>query len=143
MAFLNEASNIVHSSGKKMMMHMRLHIVDPRLEAAHNEVAFWAMPRIIYDWKTAVDLCDEITIKDYWGGTYMPSVGEELKKYVHDSGKTLWMMAYSSSSELNVDFIKSIESDPLVDGVILYEYDPTGSTFIPTVSELLSELGYD
>ena len=101
------------------------------------------MPRIIYDWKAAVDLCDEITVKDYWNGSYDPSVGMELKQYVQDSGKKLWIMCYVSSNEMNFDFVSSIEKDPFVDGVVLYEYDPTGATFIPIASELLSNLGYD
>ena len=143
MEFLAEASALVRGQGKTMMMHMRMSIVSPRLESAHNEIAFWAMPRIIYDWKAAVDLCDEITVKDYWNGSYDASVGMELKQYVHDSGKKLWMMCYVSSNEMNFDFVSSFENDPYVDGVVLYEYDPTGATFIPTASELLSNLGYD
>jgi hypothetical protein len=64
---------------------------EPRLSAEFNELGFWAMPKILPDWKRSVELADEITLKHYYHNRYRPEMGRRIKDYAGSLGKRVWV----------------------------------------------------
>lgn len=122
--FLEKAAEIIHSHRKKVQVHLRHAHEEPRLNDDFNELGFWAMPKILLDWKRAVDLADEVTIKHYYHNNYRPWMADSIKNYAHKSGKRIWVHCYiSQGGELNDNFFDSVESDERVGGILLYEVE--------------------
>ncbi len=120
--FLEQAADIIHSCGKKVQIHLNHCHEEPRLSTEDNELGFWAMPKILLDWGKAVDLADEITLKDYHHNHYKPEMAEKIKTYAVSKGKRVWTHCYiSQGNELNDVFFDSVESDDRVGGILLYE----------------------
>lgn len=124
LSFLEKAADIIHSSGKKMQVHLRHAHEEPVLSDEFNELGFWAMPKIKLDWKKAIDLADEVTIKHYAHGDYRPSLGGSIKTYASDQGKRVWVHNYFTQGDgVNFDFLNAIDNDKRIGGVLLYEVD--------------------
>ncbi len=124
LSFLEKAAETLHRSGKKMQIHLRHAHEDPGLFDDFNELGFWAMPKIALDWKKAIDLADEVTIKDYYHGDYRPGMGDSIKTYAYDNGKRVWVHNYFTQGDgVEYDFLNAIEKDERIGGVLLYEVD--------------------
>lgn len=124
LSFLEKAAKVIHSSGKKMQVHLRHAHEQPVLSDDFNELGFWAMPKIILDWKKAIDLADEITIKDYYHGDFRPKMGDSIKAYANDKGKPVWIHNYFTQGDgVEYDFFNAVEQDEKIDGILLYEMD--------------------
>tara|TARA_R110002049_G_scaffold307038_1_gene506605 strand:- start:169532 stop:171355 length:1824 start_codon:yes stop_codon:yes gene_type:complete len=122
--FLEKATDIIHDSGKKVQVHLRHAHEERVLSDEFNELGFWAMPKIVLDWKKVVDLVDEVTIKDYYHGDYRPKRANSIKTYANDKGKRVWVHNYFTQGDgVNFDFLNAIEQDKRIDGVLLYEVD--------------------
>jgi hypothetical protein len=121
--FLGEASSAIHADGKKLQIHLRHCHEEPRLSHEFNQLGFWAMPKIwLRDWERAVDLADEITLKDYYFRDYRPEWSRRIKARAMAQGKRVWVHCYiSQAQELRSDFFQAIEADPTVGGILLYE----------------------
>lgn len=120
--FLEQAAGLLHGDGKKLQIHLRHCHEEPRLGSEFNELGFWAMPRILLDWRKAVDLADEITIKDYYHNDYRPGMSPRIKQAAAEQGKRLWVHCYiSQGPELNDAYFDAVEADPEVGGILLYE----------------------
>jgi hypothetical protein len=96
---------------------------EPKLKSDFNELGFWAMPKIwLEDWKSVVDLADEVTIKDYYWGTYDPQNALEIKKYAQAQGKAVWIHNYIGQGDaIRSEFINAVAEDQTVSGILLYE----------------------
>ncbi len=128
--FLEKAADIIHSSGKKLQVHLRYCYENPKLSADFNELGFWAMPKILPDWKKAVDLADEITLKHYYFNNYQPDLADMIKTYAKNQGKKVWIHCYiKQGNELNLNFFEAVEADKMVDGILLYEVDNLIETY--------------
>lgn len=124
LSFLEKAAETLHRSGKKMQIHLRHAHEEPGLFDDFNELGFWAMPKIALDWKKAIDLADEVTIKDYYHGDYRPGMGDSIKTYANDNGKRVWVHNYFTQGDgVEYDFLNAIEKDQRIGGVLLYEVD--------------------
>tara|TARA_R110002096_G_scaffold82297_1_gene191566 strand:+ start:6330 stop:8270 length:1941 start_codon:yes stop_codon:yes gene_type:complete len=124
LSFLEKAADILHVSGKKMQVHLRHAQEEPALLDDFNELGFWAMPKIVLDWKKAVDLADEVTIKDYYHGDYRLGMGDGIKTYARVKGKRVWVHNYFTQGDaVKYDFLNAIEKDERIGGVLLYEVD--------------------
>ncbi len=122
LSFLEKAANIIHSNGKKMQVHLRHAHESPQLSDDFNELGFWAMPKILINWKKAIDLADEVTIKHYYHGNYRPWMGDSTKTYANKQGKRLWVHNYFSQGDgINYNFLRAIEKDERIGGILLYE----------------------
>jgi len=122
LSFLEKAADIIHSSGKKMQVHLRHANEVPLLSDDFNELGFWAMPKLLLDWKKAIDLVDEVTIKDYYHGNYRSIMSDSIKTYASDNGKRVWVHNYFTQGDgVEYDFLNAIERDPKVGGILLYE----------------------
>lgn len=128
--FLEKAAEIIHSSGKKLQIHLRYCYENPKLSDDFNELGFWAMPKILPNWKEMVDLADEITLKHYYFNNYQPDLAGKIKKYAKDQEKKVWIHCYiGQGKELNKNFFDAVEADDKVDGILLYEVDNLIETY--------------
>ena len=126
--FMAKLRSKLSARGKKLQVHLHGNYEDPRLCGDFNEVAFWAMPKILPDWKRLVDLADEITIKDYYFGSYSPQNAANIKARAADAGKPVWIHCYQQQGDdLNRDFCAAAQADPTVSGLLLYEITGHGS----------------
>ena len=74
------------------------------------------------NWKSVIDLADEITIKDYYWGVYNPDSAKKIKEYAHSRGKAVWIHNYiSQGDDIRSEFINAVAEDPNVSGILLYE----------------------
>ncbi len=122
LSFLEKAANVIHSNGKKMQVHLRHAHESPQLSDDFNELGFWAMPKILLDWKKTIDLADEVTIKHYYHGNYRQWMGNNIKTYANKQGKRVWVHNYFTQGDgINYDFFRAIEKDERIDGILLYE----------------------
>jgi hypothetical protein len=122
LSFLEKAANVIHSNGKKMQVHLRHAHESPQLSDDFNGLGFWAMPKILLDWKKAIDLADEVTIKHYYHGNYRSWMGDSIKTYVNNQGKRVWVHNYFTQGDgINYDFFRAIEKDERIGGILLYE----------------------
>ncbi len=122
LSFLEKAANVIHYNGKKMQIHLRHAYESPQLSDDFNELGFWAMPKILFDWKKAIDLADEVTIKHYYHGNYRPWMGDSIKTYASKHGKRVWVHNYFTQGDgINYDFFRAIEKDERIGGILLYE----------------------
>ncbi len=153
-SFLQEAAGVIHAKGKKIQIHLRHAHEAPVLSDDFNELGFWAMPKILLDWKKVVDLADEITLKHYYHNNYRPEMGLKIKQYAKRQNKRVWVHAYiQQGKELNSGFFNHIEKDELVGGILLYEFEDSlykadrsdKNPAVPSlgiVAGLLKEFGY-
>ena len=120
--FLYETKKVINQAGKKLMMHLRSSSMDNTPKHNFGENCFWAMPKIILDWRKVVDLADEITFKDYNFGTYDPDLGKEIKDYVFEQNKPLWINCYlQQGGDCTERFCEAVKQDKRVTGVQFYE----------------------
>lgn len=121
--FVVEASEILHAAGRQLQVHLRHCHEAPNLSSDFNELGFWAMPKVwLRDWRRIVDLADEITLKDYHFNAYNHQVAAGIKEYARSMGKRVWVHCYiSQGRELNEPFLRNVEADTNVSGVLLYE----------------------
>jgi len=114
---------LLHQHGRKLQVHLRHSHQDPKARPDFNELGFWAMPKVwLEDWKGVVDLADEITIKDYYWGTYRPDGARAIKAYAHAQGKPVWIHNYIGQGDaVRADFIDAVAADSDVSGILLYE----------------------
>ena len=128
--FLEKAADIIHFSGKKLQVHLRYCYEEPKLSDDFNELGFWAMPKILPDWRKAIDLADEITLKHYYFNNYQPDLANKIKTYAKSQGKNVWIHCYiKQGNELNNNFFNAVEADDKVDGILLYEVDNLIETY--------------
>jgi hypothetical protein len=122
-SFLEDVSQKLHNNGRKFQVHLRYCHEIPKLSHEWFELGFWAMPKIwLKDWKRIIDIADEITLKDHHLNHYDPLKAAQIKEYAVSQSKRVWVHCYiEQGEELNHDFFSSVESDPHVGGILLYE----------------------
>jgi len=121
--FLQKTAELLHENGRKLQVHLRNCHEKPVLTHHFNELGFWAMPKIwLKQWKKIIDFSDEITIKDYYFNHYNSAKCSEIKTYAKSQKKRVWVHCYlSQGRELNHPFFASVEEDPNIGGILLYE----------------------
>lgn len=120
--FLTEAKDVIHQAGKKLMVHLRSSSQDHTPKHNFGDNSFWAMPKIILNWRKVVDLADEITIKDYNFGVYKSSSGSDIKNYAFEQNKPLWINCYlQQGGDSTTSFCEAVKHDKRITGVQFYE----------------------
>lgn len=120
--FLSDAANMLKSQGKLFQVHLQGCYAQPSLKYNFNDPCFWAMPKLLLDWQTVIDLADEITLKDYNWGHYNPNHANAIKDYAKAQNKPLWIICYLQQGwDLNQDFCRGVNDDERVYGLQLYE----------------------
>ncbi len=123
--FLEEAARYIHDHGKVLKIHLRngdQHSEESYLKSDFNELGFWTMPKIVIDWKRVVDLADEITLKDYYHNNYREELADQIKAYARSKNKPVWAICNVDHREFNETFFAAMDRDPLVEGVVFYEF---------------------
>jgi len=127
MDFVRRAAAMIHARGKKLQLHLRDAWERPVPNHEFNQMAFWAMPKIIPDWREAVDLADEITLKDYHFNHYDNHLSPKVKALCAAKSKPVWIHLYmEQGGEMNEEFLSSVFADEGVTGVLLYEVTHSG-----------------
>ena len=127
MDFVKEAAALIHARGKKLQLHLRDAMEHPVPSHAFNQMAFWAMPKSLPDWRDAVDAADEITLKDYHFNRYSAHYSKGVKERCAAQGKPLWIHLYlEQGGELNEEFLSDVFADDCVSGILLYEVTHSG-----------------
>jgi hypothetical protein len=140
--FLEQSAACLHDAGRKLQVHLRHCHEEPRLSSDFNQLGFWAMPRVLLDWRKAIDLADEVTIKDYYFNDYRPGMAPRIKQYAREQGKRAWIHCYIyQGRELNDDFFAAVEADPLVGGILLYEVSHAGAGTVERNYGLIEQVG--
>ena len=120
--FVREARALIHSRGKKLQLHLREAWEHPSCSHEFNQMAFWAMPKVLPDWQEAVDLADEITLKDYHFNHYNPMFSQGVKQRCAQQNKPVWIHLYmEQGKEMNEAFLRAVSEDAGVSGILLYE----------------------
>lgn len=158
MQFMREAAAMTHAQNKPFGFHMRSGMIDTDMNAIMNTALHqcfsWPMPKIVFDWKEAIDLCETITIKQNFATNYQASKIKELTDYAASKGAQVWITAYIGQNsavvdedgvvigEANPNFIGAVAKDDNVYGVQLYEYHPGGVQFEHIIKKLKEQLNY-
>ena len=144
MDFMDTAAEMVHDAGKKFGFHVRSGMIDTSKDAIMNTSLHncfsWTMPKIVFNWKEALDLCDMMTIKQNFGNNYKANLVAPLTEYAESKDIEIWVTAYTQQTtvmdtegynigECNPDFFNKVAEDLTVDGIQLYEWDPVGINF--------------
>lgn len=121
MDFMTEAFKMTHDAGKTFGFQMRSAMIDDSMDVVMNtslhQMFCWAMPKIVVDWKAAVDGSDIVLIKDYVYGSYNSEVAKAIRQYATNAEKQVLIMAYE---ECGADeaFVKEALADLLNGGVV-------------------------
>ena len=156
MEFMNGAAALTETAGKTFGFQMRSGMIDTSMDVIMNpalhECFSWPMPKIVFDWKKAIDLCDMITIKQNFNNNYQASKVEPLTSYAKSKDAEVWVTAYTQQvsimdgdykiGECNSDFFNTVAMDSNVDGIQLYEWDPTGKHFVYAFDKIKAEQNY-
>lgn len=122
LGFLKDAAELLHRNNLTMQLHLNDYLEHPTMEPFFSKAGFWAVPKVIPDWRSMVSLADEISIKDYNWGTYNPQMSGGIKDAAHAAGKPLWVHCYMQQGhDLNRQFLQDAEQDQRVTGLLLYE----------------------
>jgi hypothetical protein len=120
--FLQDAANAAKENGKKIQVHLQECYETQKLDYNFNDACFWAMPKILLNWKNVIDLADEITLKEYNWGCYSPSKANMIKDYARKMNKPLWVICYLQQGwDLNPEFCNAVNNDERIYGLQLYE----------------------
>ena len=139
--FLKAASELTHSYDAIFSTHLVASYETPMLSTKVFYVGHFTDPKLIPDWKTVVDLCDEITIKDNTYGTYNANLAKQIRKYAKEQKKTVWVHAYIQQNKTDLkEYVKAADRDGLSTGVLLYELTFDSSYSPSLVSQVRSVL---
>ncbi len=120
--FLEDASKLLHDNGKKLFVHLMSGDIDFSFENNESSAVHWTQPKIKYDWKRAIELADEITIKDRYLGAYDKDLAIEAKNYAQSLNKPVWVHCFvQQGDQLTETFLKAAVADETVDGILIYE----------------------
>ena len=120
--FAGQVASVLHGSGRTLQIHLRHCMEEPRMSAEFNELGFWAMPKVLLDWRKAVGIADEITLKHYYHNRYRPEMGGQIKALAKEQEKRVWAHCYiAQGRELNEAFISALDDDPELGGILFYE----------------------
>jgi len=122
MKFVKKAAALLHQRGLTLQMHLNHCQLDPTIDTTYFCAGFWSMPKVVPDWRRVVDIADEITIKDFNFGGYDPNRSGAIKDLTAALGKPLWVHCYlQQGNDLNPEFLKAVEADSRITGLLLYE----------------------
>lgn len=124
--FVKDAVKLLHKNNRTLQFHLRHCLAKPSLGTFYHENGFWAMARVLPDWKKLVDLSDRVIISDNQNKRHLfceqKNVALPIKKYASLKGKELWAYCYlQQGKNFNRDFLNELAEDPHINGIYLYE----------------------
>ena len=76
------------------------------------------MPKIIFDWKDAVSVCDTVLVTDRVGGKYDATVSDNIRAEATRLGKSVLLAAYEEM-EPDEDFVPDALKDKNNSAIVL------------------------
>ena len=117
MKFLEGVALLAEERGKAWGVELVEAFADPTLDDDINGLCYYKMPKILYDWKTAVDACDMVLIRDRIFGAYNAETAKVIRSYAEQSDKQVAVMAYGDCGA-DEDFVADALKDALNDTVV-------------------------
>ena len=141
MLFLEEAAKLLKGRGALFSLHMRAAQEKPVVSANYNQLCHCSMPKIaLTDWLRCVELADEIVLKDYHYKRYSRDLASGIKDYAASLKKNVWIHCYYQQGDgYDDNFLRAIEQDERVSGILLYEVD---EKFMKDTPPMLEKLKY-
>ena len=118
MEFLREVEALADELGKKWGIELFSSFETQTLDDDLNGLCHYRMPKIAFDWKMAVDLCDIVLVKDYQFGTYSATVASEIRAYAKNWNRQVVVMGYEDCG-VNAEFIADALNDSLNSRVVV------------------------
>jgi hypothetical protein len=125
-SFLEDARKLLHAHGLTMQVHMQDCICRPSLGTSQLENGFWAMPKLLPDFKKVAELADKVILSDnltknIYGGK-RKSFAVPIKRYAAKAGKKVWTYCYLQQGHgFNEATLNELADDPHIEGIYLYE----------------------
>jgi hypothetical protein len=124
--FLEAAKKLAKRRRKAFQVHLRNCMCRPSFGALYHENGFWAMPKILPDWKRIVELSDAVIIGDNLCAHHFRGdkrrVALPIKRYAAKLGKEVWAYCFlQQGHSFNRPFLEDLAKDPHVHGLHLYE----------------------
>lgn len=120
--FLREVDRVAGERGRTWGMELFAAFESPVEDDNLNGLCHYRMPKIVFDWKTAVDLCDEVVIGDYQWGGYRAEVAAGIRSYAAESGKKVTVRGYAMCS-VDGNWLSDALSDSRNSGVMTDSMD--------------------
>ena len=117
MKFLEGVALLAEARGKAWGVELVEAFTDPALDDDINGLCHYKMPKILYDWQTAVDACDIVLIKDRISGAYNAEMAKVIRSYADQADKQVAVMAYGECGA-DEDFVADALKDALNDVVV-------------------------
>ncbi len=143
MQFANEASTYCQTNGIEFSINLRdsygkLSNVGSYADSdrrymvdSMNNPTHWTMPKILIDWREAVDISTYVSFKDYifytdnTGLSNLNQHADTIKSYAKAQGKEVWIQVYDEQSgdlnNFNPDFLRYAANLGDVDCIGIYE----------------------
>lgn len=119
--FLESASALASNLGKSIGIEVFSAFEAPCLNSSLNGLCHYKMPKIVFDYKKAIDICDFVVIKDYNFSEYNAELAASIKEYAHSKFKSVLIVAYDLCSN-DTFYMSAALNDEFVNG-ILVDYD--------------------
>lgn len=116
--FLKQVDELADQNGKKWGVELFSSFENPTLDDDLNGLCHYNMPKIVFDWKEAVDMCDTVLIKDYVYGDYQKDIAEGIREYANTADKTVLLMVYEKCG-VNEGYVQNALKDTRNDGIVL------------------------
>lgn len=109
--FLQSVATLADENGKQWGIELFSSFASPALDDDLNSLCHYRMPKILFDWKTAVDACDTVLIKDYIFGKYQKNFAKDIRDYADNAGKNVLVMGYTSCNVTDTYIQKALQDD--------------------------------
>ena len=117
--FLASAADMSHKNGKSVGIELTSGFETAELSDDINGICHALMPKIFFDYKSAIDICDSVIIKDRISGEYDSSVASQIKSYTSDSGKTCYVFCHSDSNNTDAPYMDALLRDATCHGGVV------------------------
>ena len=116
--FLKEAAALSHTNGKTVGIELIAAFESPELNDDLGGLCHALMPKICFDYKAAVELCDEVVLKDKLDGGYDATVASGIKAYASELGKKCYVFCHSDYGNLQEPYLDAVLRDAACGGAI-------------------------
>ncbi len=94
--FLRAVDEVAEKNGKEWGIQLLSAFETPALDDDLNGLCHYKMPKLVFDWKPIVELCDSVLIYDYQYGGYQASVASQIRTYAAEHDKDVTIMGYAT-----------------------------------------------
>ena len=116
--FLTAVGELADKNGKKWGVELFSSFENPTLDDDLNGLCHYNMPKLVFDWKAAVDACDVVLIKDYVWGDYQKELANGIRDYADAANKTVLLMGYEKCG-ISEDYVQKALQDERNDAIVL------------------------